>query len=207
MQHDASPETQASRPEANGAERRCLVRAVSGPTSELIRFAVAPDGMIVPDITEKLPGRGLWVTANASCLETAIGKKLFGRAAGQQVTIPPTLVEDTAALLAKRVKELLGLAKKAALLVTGADAVRDAAGKGKLSYVLIGADASAAGAADMTGRRDTPTLRLPLSAAELGAALGRDNTVYVGLLPGRLANALIRDVTRLNGIVNKDLDE
>lgn len=186
-------------------DRKCLVRGESGPTELLIRFAVAPDGTIVPDLAEKLPGRGLWLSADADCIATAIAKKLFGRAAGQAVTVPATLWADTATLLQARVQNLLGLAKKAGALVTGADAVREAAGKGKLSYILIGADASAAGAADLAGRRATPVLRLPQSAAILGAALGRDNTVYMGTLPVKQADALIRDIKRLNGLVNKDL--
>ena len=32
------------------------------PVDELIRFVVGPDG-VVPDLKRKLPGRGLWVTA------------------------------------------------------------------------------------------------------------------------------------------------
>lgn len=213
--HDTASTTDTNNRSAHDAERscadltsharKCLVRGESGPTDTLIRFAVAPDGAVVPDLAEKLPGRGMWVTADAECISTAIAKKMFGRAAGQPVTVPATLLADTTALLLDRVQKLLGLAKKASVLITGADAVREAAGKGKLSYIVIGADASAAGTADMAGRRATPTVRLPLSAAQLGAALGRDNTVYIGIQPGKQADALIRDIRRLDGLVNKDL--
>lgn len=197
-------------PANNGAgapERRCLVRGESGPVDNLIRFVVSPDGAVIADLTEKLPGRGMWVTADTECLETAITKKMFNRAAGQAVTVAPTLIADTAALLTARVQNHLGLAKRSSNLMTGADAVRDAAGKGKFSYVLVARDASAAGLADMAGRRDTPTLRLPMDGAALGAALGRENAIYIGLLPGKQADALFRDIKRLNGIVNKDLYE
>ena len=196
-----------SGPQSGVPERRCLVRGESGPVDNLIRFVVSPDGALIADLTEKLPGRGLWVTADTECLETAITKKLFNRAAGQAVTVSPTLIADTAALLTARIQNLLGLAKRSSNLMTGADAVRDAAGKGKFSYVLVARDASAAGLADMMGRRDTPTLRLPMDGAALGAALGRENAIYMGLLPGKQADALFRDITRLNGIVNKDLYE
>lgn len=206
MQEASTPNETATRSE-HGSERRCLVRAESGPTDNLIRFVAAPDGTIVPDLAEKLPGRGLWVTADAACIETAITKKLFGRAAQQQVIVPATLLVDVRTLLQARVLNLLGLAKKGSAMQTGADAVRDAAGKGKLSYVLIAADASEAGAADMAGRRDTPTLRLPLTGAELGAAIGRESAVYMGLLPGKQAEALVREIKRLNGVVNQELGE
>lgn len=186
------------------------MRGESSPTDLLIRFAVAPDGTLTPDLAEKLPGRGLWVTASTECLQTAIDKKLFSRAlkgnGGQAVTVPATLIADITTLLTARVQSALGLAKKADVLVLGADGVRDAAGKGKLSYVLLASDASAAGAGDMD-RRATPLARLPLTAAELGAAMGRDNTVYLGVKPQKAGAALLRDVKRLNSIVNQGLDE
>ena len=49
--------------EAAESERRCLVTRESGPRGGLVRFAVGPDGAVVPDVDERLPGRGLWVGA------------------------------------------------------------------------------------------------------------------------------------------------
>jgi predicted RNA-binding protein YlxR (DUF448 family) len=41
-----------------------------------------PDGEIAPDILEKLPGRGIWVSAERDAIETmAVKKNLFARAA------------------------------------------------------------------------------------------------------------------------------
>ena len=45
-----------------GTERLCAVTRAVKPVDELIRFVVGPDG-VVPDLKRKLPGRGLWVTA------------------------------------------------------------------------------------------------------------------------------------------------
>ena len=69
-------------------ERRCLATGEVQPKRGLIRFAVSPDGVVVPDILEKLPGRGLWVHAERDALETVIKKKLFSRGAKAQVTVP-----------------------------------------------------------------------------------------------------------------------
>ena len=40
-------------------ERKCIATGESQPKAGLIRFCVGPDGMIVPDIMGKLPGRGI----------------------------------------------------------------------------------------------------------------------------------------------------
>ena len=46
-----------------GTERLCAVTRTVKPVDELIRFVVGPDG-VVPDLKRKLPGRGLWITAD-----------------------------------------------------------------------------------------------------------------------------------------------
>ena len=51
-----------------GAERLCAVTRAVKPVDELIRFVVGPEG-VVPDLKRKLPGRGLWVTADRATLE------------------------------------------------------------------------------------------------------------------------------------------
>ena len=47
------------------SERRCIYTREVAPRDGLIRFAVSPEGEVVPDLEEKLPGRGLWLTARA----------------------------------------------------------------------------------------------------------------------------------------------
>ena len=45
---------------ADGPVRRCVVSGKTGPRDSFLRFVVAPDGTLTPDIEGKLPGRGLW---------------------------------------------------------------------------------------------------------------------------------------------------
>ena len=61
----------------NLTERKCLVSQESGPKVGLIRFVTSPDGAVVPDILEKLPGRGYYVTADLHILEDAVKRKVF----------------------------------------------------------------------------------------------------------------------------------
>ena len=55
-----------------GLARLCLATREVKPVEEMIRYVVAPDGRIVPDLERKLPGRGAWVTATRAALEAAI---------------------------------------------------------------------------------------------------------------------------------------
>ena len=83
-------------------ERRCIATGEVQPKRGLIRFAIGPDGQIVPDVLEKLPGRGIWVAAEREALTTAVTKRLFARGAKQSVTVSETLVNEVESLLVKR---------------------------------------------------------------------------------------------------------
>ena len=99
--------------------RRCLVTRETLPMNRLIRFCVSPERMVVPDLANKLPGRGMWVTADRDLVETACGKGLFAKAAHAKVTYPEDMDGLIKSLFVKRLQSLLGLAKKAGLVVSG----------------------------------------------------------------------------------------
>ena len=54
---------------------------LSLPLARLIRFVAGPDGTVVPDIERRLPGRGLWLTAERDIVSRAVARRLFGKAA------------------------------------------------------------------------------------------------------------------------------
>lgn len=101
------------------SERRCLVTGEVQPKTGLIRFVAGPDGMVVPDLAEKLPGRGFWVAADRAVLQKAADKGLFSRGAKAHVRAEPDLVDGIEAGLARRVIELISLSRKAGDAVAG----------------------------------------------------------------------------------------
>ena len=46
------------------------------------------------DLRHKLPGRGVWVSAQAEAVEEAVRRKLFSRAFKAEAKVSPTLVEE-----------------------------------------------------------------------------------------------------------------
>ena len=84
----ADPETEIS-----GQQRRCLVSGELKPRAELIRFVIGPDQAVVPDLAEKLPGHGLWVTASFEAVHMAAKKNLFAKAAKEPAKPAADLAE------------------------------------------------------------------------------------------------------------------
>lgn len=184
----------------DGPERRCIATGASQPARGLIRFVVGPDGQIVPDIAGRLPGRGIWVAADRAALDRAVGKKLFARAARAPVTLPDGLVALIEAQLARRVIELLSLARKSGQAVAGYEKVRDLALKGDMTVLVQASDGSERGKTKLRPP-DTPGAHVTcLRAEEIGQAFGRDHVVHAALGTGGLAKAVVEEAARLDGL-------
>jgi predicted RNA-binding protein YlxR (DUF448 family) len=123
-----------------GPMRRCIATGEVLDKDRLIRFGISPEGVVVPDIAERLPGRGLWVTADKSALDTAIAKNAFSRAARRNTKVPPDLAEQVAKLLRCRLVDMIGIARRAGVAIAGFDKVETAASRRKLAAVLVGSD-------------------------------------------------------------------
>lgn len=182
------------------SERKCIVTGESGPKAGLIRFVVGPDDTIVPDIAEKLPGRGIWVSADRAAVQKAVAKGLFARGAKRKVKADAGLVDQVDALLVRRVIELLSLGRKSGSAL---------AGKEKVKGLLVTEEAVLLLQASDGSEREKRGLRPPegentafscLKAQELGLAFGRDRVIHAALIAGGLAEQVRYESARLQGM-------
>jgi predicted RNA-binding protein YlxR (DUF448 family) len=185
-------------------ERRCIVTGEVLPEGRLVRFVASPDGHVVPDVEAKLPGRGLWVSADRSSVEQAAAKRLFSKAAKAPLDAEVGLAARTEERLAASLLSLLGIARRAGALVLGFDQVEQALRSEKPPVVVIeAAEASPEGArklrAAATARGIAPFVVGALTKDELSLALGRENVVHAALKSGRIAERAIFEAGRLSG--------
>lgn len=180
-------------------ERRCLVTRESRERDRLLRFVLDPERRVRFDPAERLPGRGMWLSADRDVVNRAVAKNLFAKAARGAATADSALADDVARLLRKRALDTLGLARRAGAVTLGFEQVRACLRAGRAAVVVTAADAAPEGRQKL-GRlaRDLPEVTA-FTRAELGAALGRENIVHGALAPGPLARRLLRDVERLAG--------
>jgi uncharacterized protein len=190
---------EASEEALTGASRRCLVTGAVRPKTELLRFVIDPQGQIVPDIAGKLPGRGLWVTAQRAIVAAASSKRVFARAAKAHVVVGEGLEDRVAALLVQRCIDILGLARRSGLAVAGFVRVREALASGKAGLLVEATDAAADGREKLAALAPSLPRVACLDARELGVAFGREHTVHVALGKGRLADLFIVEARRLQG--------
>jgi uncharacterized protein len=197
-------EADTDQPSGQSPERRCIVTGQVRPKEELIRFVVRPAetggaGELVPDLEARLPGRGLWITAERDIVSRAVAKNLFSRAARGAVTVAPDLADRLEALLVRRCIDRLGLARRAGQAVAGFEQVRSWVERGRVGALVEASDGSLAGRRKAhSGAGDVPVVTA-LSGQELGSAFGREWFGHVALAPGRIAEGFCREAARLAG--------
>ncbi len=183
----------------SGSGRRCFVTGAVLPTAELLRFVADPAGHIVPDLAQRLPGRGLWLTARRDIVCEAAAKRLFARAAKAPVAVEAGIEDRIEDLLARRCADLLGLARRAGLVRAGFVKVKAALVEGGVAVLVSAMDAAADGRAKLGSPPSGAAIVACLSAAELGAALGREHAVHIALKPGPLTDLFLTEARRLAG--------
>lgn len=193
--HDGSP------------ERTCIVTRVVLPPEELIRFVADLEGRVVPDVSRRLPGRGVWVTCSRAAVADAVRGKAFSRGLKRATTADADLADLVEHLLARRVLDALSLANKAGLVTTGFTKVDMALERGLVALLLRGSDAATDGAdklerrfkavSEAMGRSTDDRAISVLSIAELSLAMGRPNVVHAALAKGGAADNFQREALRL----------
>lgn len=185
--------------------RLCAATRVARSPDDLIRFVAAPDGSVVPDLARKLPGRGVWVTADRATVAQAVKSKAFARSLKRQVSVAADLPDVVERLLMKRLQDALGLANKAGCVLFGFGQIDDALVKGDVVALFHGHDA-ASGGADKLDRKLFAISRAhgrparfysPLGIEQMSLAMGRSNVVHAGLIQGGAADRCISEAERL----------
>ena len=199
-----APEGEGGRtPEGSDRTRKCIATGQVLPVDKLIRFVAGPEGLVVPDLARKLPGRGLWVEANRAAVELAVKKNAFSRAAKAQLKAQPELAEQVENLLGQRLLRALGLARRAGELTWGNDRVSSAIAAGRVAWMIEAADGAADGRRKLlriAARQDLPPRVIgAFPEAEIGLALGLENVIHLAFLAGRGAERWTLDVERLSG--------
>jgi uncharacterized protein len=188
-----------------GPERTCIATRMVRPVSALIRLALSPDSLLVPDLKAQLPGRGVWVSAQAKAVADAVKKGAFARSLKQPVKVPDDLPGLIERLLIEDARQSLAMANKAGLVVTGFSKVEAAISDPRILAVISASDGAEDGKrklGQVINRHFGDRAAVPwisfLPSCELELALGRENVIHAALFTGPAGAAFTRRCQRLH---------
>ena len=184
--------------------RRCIASGEMRPKEELIRFVAAPDGTVVPDLAERLPGRGLWLSPRRDAMAKACARNLFARAAKASLRVPDDLVDSVEHMLTRRCLDLVGFAKRSGAAVSGYEKVAASLATGRAAMLLAAVDGAEDGRRKLRALARARGLGVAVvelfTAEELGRAMGHDARVHVAIAPGGVAARLAKEIVRLESL-------
>jgi hypothetical protein len=142
--------------------------------------------MVVPDIRNRLPGRGVWLSLGRKVIEEAARKRVFARGLKEGVTAPADLPAEVARLLAADALQMLSFVNKAGAVVAGFEKI--AGGHWPIAVLLQAKNGSASEKQRLRaicrgrgpGERD-PVVISAFSSDELALSMGRDNVIHAAL--------------------------
>ncbi len=188
-----------------GPVRQCAVSRHRRPISDLLRFVLDPAGCVTPDLRHRLPGRGVWLTAEAATVATAVRTRAFARAFKRPVELPEDLPALVDALQVSACLQSLAMANKAGLITCGFAKIAAALREAKLSARIEASDGAPDGrakldrlAAALHGEARPVVVEL-FSAAQLSLALGRENVIHAVAHAGAAGDAFVK---RCRGLAN-----
>ncbi len=195
----------------DGPERKCILSGEKESRQALVRLAISPEGLVLPDVLARAPGRGAWIGVDRQRLEIALDKgHLKGALArafkGATLTIPDDLADRIQTGLTRAFCDRLGLEMRAGKLLTGSDRIAENARSGKVRWLAHAADAGEDGSRKLdqawrVGRglegSRMAGVTLPLDRMALSVALGRDNVVHLALTDSAAADRVAVALGRL----------
>ena len=203
MRQTAAEQEHEAHEGADDTVRRCALTRARRPKDELIRFVLGPDGTVVPDLKEKLPGRGVWLTAAYDTVTDAAKRNVFARALKAEAKAPNGLAAQVDRLLAEAALSALSLANKAGEAVFGHAKVEEAIARGRVLALIHAKEAAEDGCRKLDGKArgmadgsPAPAVRA-FGTDELGLASGRTNVIHAALIQGGAARKFLAAAARL----------
>ena len=200
--------------------RQCIVTRKRQDKTKLIRFVIDPQNQVVPDLKQKLPGRGVWVTAQQKHLKAVIEKQLFKKAFRKDVEVQEDLVNYIDNFLQKTVLQNLALANKAGHITCGFTKVFAAIEKKNIIALLHAHEAQPDGRQKLqkkwinscslakTHKKEELQRRIidTFNIEQLSTVLGRPKVMHAALEESGIALKIVENFTFLKDYYGDDTD-
>lgn len=178
-----------------------------------MRFVLDPSGRVVPDIKRKLPGRGVWISANYDDVATAVSRKVFSRGFRTQAIADADLADLTGNLLKQAALQNLSMANKAGLITSGFAKSEKAIKSRNILNLIHAKDAARDGtdkldrlARAVWGPHENARRSINgFPSTDLSTALGKINVNHAVITDGPAGQAFIRSAERYIGYMGTHL--
>ena len=192
-----------------GPQRTCIACRQAEDKKKLVRYVVAPDGTVLVDYRQRLPGRGAYTCVSKECLVLAVKRHSFQRCFKGQcnaVDADELLLQLTRAV-EQKIASLIGMARKSRQFIAGSNAVYEALKKGSsLALIIVANDISVT----IKNKIESLALKKNIYTAHLfakdsiGQMLGKEERSVMAVQTGLLADSLLNELHMYRQLVREN---
>ncbi|MEA3362498.1 MAG: DUF448 domain-containing protein [Thermodesulfobacteriota bacterium] len=192
-----------------GPQRTCVACRQVKDKNQLVRYVVAPNGAVLVDYRQRLPGRGAYTCLTSECLRGAVKKNSFQRC----FKMPNCSVDSTQLLqqlsmaVEQKITNLIGMSRKSGQLISGSNMIIDTLRKkSSVALVIIANDISSGIGSKIEGlakREKIATVHL-YNKQMIGQMLGKEERSVIAVQDGLLADSLLTELRRYEQLVREN---
>lgn len=192
-----------------GPQRTCVACRQTKDKNQLVRYVVAPDGAVLVDYRQRLPGRGAYTCFATQCLQDAVKRNCFKRCfKGRECSIDPAaLMEQLSAAVSQKITSLIGMSRKSGQLISGSNMIIDTLRKkSSIAVVIIAADVSPGigKKIEALAEREHISTAYLYNKQMLGQMLGKEERSVIAVQTGLLADSLLNELHRYRQLVREN---
>jgi predicted RNA-binding protein YlxR (DUF448 family)/ribosomal protein L7Ae-like RNA K-turn-binding protein len=193
---------------AETPQRSCLGCRATKDKEFLIRFVLSGENEVLPDLDNRLPGRGAYTCINEGCLIKAVTQRQFKRSFKQDVQVmdSESMVRHTRHLLFARIIGLIGLANKAGGVISGGSMVSDALkSRVKPGIVIVATDVSEVIGGKIISLANVNKVphRTVISKDDFGTILGKAPRSAIAIKSGGFIAQLLKAIDRYRNFLGE----
>lgn len=190
-------------------QRTCIVCRQTKDKKRLVRYVVAPDGAVLVDYRQRLPGRGAYTCISIQCLSNAVKKNSFRRCFKDQCHSVDLdeLRQQLVLAVEQKITNLIGMSRKSGQIISGSNAIIEALRKkSSVALVLIAVDISATigQKIESLAQRDNIYSARLYDKQTIGQMLGKEERSVIAVQTGLLADSLLNELHRYRQLVREN---
>ncbi len=192
-----------------GPQRTCIACRQTKDKKQLVRYVVAPDGAVLVDYRQHLPGRGAYTCFATQCVLDAVKKNCFKRCfKGRECAVDAAvLMDQLIAAVNQKITSLIGMSRKSGQLISGSNMIIDTLRKKSSIAVVIIADDISPGIGKkieaLAEREQISTAHL-YNKQMIGQLLGKEERSVIAVKAGLLADSLLNELHRYGQLVREN---
>ncbi len=190
-------------------QRTCISCRQVKDKKQLIRYVVAPDGAILVDYRQRLPGRGAYTCPSLECLQDAVKTNAFQRSyKGKCNSISFAELQRLLQIaIDQKIIGLIGMARKSGQITAGTNAVIEKMRKSNsLALIILAEDISASIGSKIEAliqKNKIYGVRLYTKQA-IGQLLGKEERSAIAIPAGKLADSMLVELHQRRQLVREN---